>query len=207
MFVTRGTILGRLALFAGAAWIAGFCTSCLSGPAPVDHYYRIEVAAPAAPAPPVLAGTLEVDRPRVEAIAQGRRMLYRDAGKPGEIAQHSYHHWADPPSLMVQAQLVDYLRAAGVAEHVVTPAVHVDSDYRLTGRVVHLERILGSGTARVVVELELALLKNAGNEILLFETYRDEREAAGNGVGESVTAYGEALGSIFGHFVADLPRP
>lgn len=199
--------MSRLSLLAGTALLAGFWVSCLSGPAPIDHYYRIETGVPAALERPALAGTLEIDRFQVEAIAQGRRMLYRDAGKPGEIAQHTYHHWADPPNLMVQAQLVEALRAAGVAKRVVTPAVHVDSDYRLTGRIVRLERILGSGTARVVVELELALLSNAGNEILLFETYRDEREAAGNGIGESVAAYGEALGSIFGRFVADLPRP
>lgn len=200
-------MLGRRAVIAGTTLIAGFCVSCLSGPAPTDHYYRIETTVPTAPAQPTLAGTIEVERLRVEAIAQGRRMLYRETGKPGEIRHHAYHHWADAPNVMLQIQLVEYLRAAGAAERVVTPAVHVESDYRLTGRIVLLERTLGSGNPGIVVELELVLVRNTGNEVLVFETYREEREAAGKGVAESVASYGEALDSIFGRFVADIPRP
>lgn len=186
--------------------LAGFVIGCQSGPAPVDHYYRIETSAPAALPQPVLAGTVEVDRLRVEAVSQGRRMLYRDSGNPGEIAQHTYHHWVDPPNLMLQAELVEYLQAAGVSEKVVTPAVHVESEYRIIGRLVLLERALGSGNPRVVVELELALIRNAGNEVLLLETYREERESAGSRVVDSVAAFGDALSSIYAQFVADIPR-
>jgi ABC-type uncharacterized transport system auxiliary subunit len=206
MSFTRRSIQVRLALVAGAVLLASSFGGCLSGPAPTDHYYRIEASTPAAMGQPAITGTIEVDRLRVEAISQGRRMLYRDAGRPGEVAQHTYHHWADPPNVMLQVQLVEYLRASGVATSVVTPSVHVDSDYRLTGRIVRLERILGSGTPRVVTEIEIALLRNDGNEVLLLETYRDEREAGGGGVGDSVAAFGEAVSSIFGQLVADIPR-
>lgn len=182
------------------AWVG-----CASGPAPRDQFYRLEAATPRAFESPPLAGTLEVDRPRVEAIAQGRQILYRDASKGGEIARHAYHHWADPPSLMLQDQLVRYLRAASVAENVVTPAIHVESDYVVSGRVVRFERVLGGGESRVAVEIELTLLRKKGRELLLLETYREERTAADAGVAASATAFGQATSAIFERFVADIP--
>jgi ABC-type uncharacterized transport system auxiliary subunit len=199
--MTTTRIFRLLPALLAAAWLG-----CASGPAPRDHYYRIEAATPAAlPSPPV-AGTLEVDRLRVEAISQGRQMLYRDASRPEEITPHAYHHWADSPSVMLQDQLVRYLRSAGVAEKIVTPAIHVDSDYLVSGRLVRLERIFGAGEQRVAVEIELVLTRQKGRKLLLLETYREERVVPGAGVAESVTAYEQAIGAIFERFVADLKR-
>jgi cholesterol transport system auxiliary component len=182
------------------AWLG-----CVSGPAPRDHYYRLETAAPAALASPKLAGTLEVERLRVETISQGRAMLYRDTSQSGEIEQYAYEHWVDPPSVMLRDDLVRYLREAGVAEEVVTPALRVDSQYLVSGRVVRFECILGGGEPRVVVEIELALTRQEGRELLLLATYREERVAPGSGVADSVTAYEQAIGAIFERFVADIP--
>jgi ABC-type uncharacterized transport system auxiliary subunit len=179
--------------------------SCASGPAPRDHYYRLEAAAPSALASPKLAGTLEVERPRAETISQGRRMLYRDASGSGEIKQYAYHLWVDPPSLMLRDQLVAYLRAAGAAENVVTPAVGVEADYVVSGRLVQLESILGGGDPRVAVEIELALTRQKGHELLLLKTYREERVASGGSVPDAVAAYGQAITAIFERFVADIP--
>jgi len=194
-------ILRLMPALLAAAWLG-----CVSGPAPRDHYYRIEAATPPVLASPPIAGTLEVDRLRVEAISQGRQILYRDASRPEEIKQHAYHHWADPPSVMLRDQLVRYLRSAGVAEKVVTPAVHVESDYLVFGRLVRMERILGAGEQRVAVEIEFGLTRQKGHELLLLETYREERVAPGAGVAESVTALEQAIGAIFERFVADLQR-
>ena len=187
------------------ALVAVATVGCASGPAPRDHYYRLETAAPKALAGPKLAGTLEVGRLRVEAISQGRRMLYRDVSQSGEIGQHAYHYWVDPPSVMLQDQLARYLQSAGVAENVVTPGVRVGSDYLVSGRIVWLERILGGSEPRVAVEIELVLTRQQGRELLLLETYREERVAPGNGVADAVTAYDQAISAIFERFLADIP--
>jgi ABC-type uncharacterized transport system auxiliary subunit len=179
---------------------------CASGPAPRDHFYRLDIAAPAALPSPALPGVLEVDRLRVEAIAQGRRMLYRDASLPNVIGQYSYHFWANPPGLMLQDQLAQSLRAAGVAKAVVTPGIHVDSDFVLKGRLAQLERHTGSGAPRIVVEIEFVLLRSKGNDLLLQKNYSEERTVAGNDMGASITAYQEAIGTIFQQLLADLPR-
>jgi ABC-type uncharacterized transport system auxiliary subunit len=187
------------------ALVAVVTVGCASGPAPRDHYYRLETAAPKALASPKLAGTLEVDRLRVEAISQGRRMLYRDMSQSGEIGQHAYHYWVDPPSVMLQDQLVRYLRAAGAAENVVTPAVYVESDYLVSGRIIRMERILSGSEQRVAVEIELVLTRRERRDLLLLETYREERVAPGAGVAASVTAYEQAVSAIFERFLADIP--
>ena len=193
--------LAALAVLLVAGWFG-----CASGPAPRDHFYRLEITAPDRLPSPALPGILEVDRLRVEAIAQGRRMLYRDASRPNVIGQHSYHFWADPPGLMLQDQLARGLRAAGAAKSVVTSGIRVSSDFLLKGRLVRLERHVGSGAARVAVEIEFALLVAKGNELLLQKSYAEERTAAGDDVDASVTAYQDALDTIFQQLLADLPR-
>jgi cholesterol transport system auxiliary component len=187
------------------ALVAVATFGCASGPAPRDHYYRLETAAPNALASPKLAGTLEVERLRAETISQGRRMLYRDGSQPGEIKQHAYHLWVDPPSVMLQDQLVGFLRSAGAAEKIVTPAVRVESDYLVSGRIVRLERLLSGSDARVAVEIEFVLTRQKGRELLLLETYREERAASGGGVAEAVTAFDQAISAIFERFLSDVP--
>jgi ABC-type uncharacterized transport system auxiliary subunit len=194
----------RAALLTAAALAVLAAVGCQSGPAPRDHFYRLDVPAPTARSQPALAGTLEVDRLRVEAVAQGRRILFREAESPDEVRQHAYHHWSNPPSEMLQEQMVRYFRAAGIAQTVVTPAVRVASDYRLTGRIGRLERNIAGNPPRVTVELELALIREEGNELLLIESYREERSAVDADVSSAVRAIEEALGAILARFVADV---
>ena len=193
-------------LAAVALLLSTLSLACASGPAPRDNFYRLEIAAPSPLSSPALPGVLEVDRLRVEAVAQGRRMLYRDASLPNAIGQYSYHFWADPPGLMLQDQLTQSLRAAGVAKNVITPAIHVDSDFLLKSRVVQLERHTGSGAPRVVIEIEFVLLRAKGNELLLQKNYSEERTAAGDDMGASVVAYEDAFSAISQQLLADLPR-
>ena len=193
--------LAALAALLVAGWLG-----CASGPAPRDHFYRVNIAAPDPLASPALPGVLEVDRLRVEAVAQGRRMLYRDASLPNVIGQHRYHYWSDPPGLMLQDQLVRSLRAAGVAKSVVTPGIHVDSDYLLKGRIVRMERHTGSGAPRIAVEIGFSLVGTEGRKLLLHESYLEERSVSRDDVGASVAAYDDALAAILRRLLADLPR-
>lgn len=195
--------LRRAALF---ALVATLWLGCASSPAPRDQFYRLTVAAPTARPVPALSGALEVDRMRVEAVAQGRRMLYREASRPNAINQHSYHYWTDAPGVMLQDLLAHYLRAAGVARSVVTPGIRVDSDFVLKGRVVRLERQVGGGSARVVVELRFSLISASGRQVLLDETYLEERKVASDGVDAAIPAYDDAVATIFGRLLADIPQ-
>lgn len=182
-----------LVLFAG----------CAGGPAPRHHYYRLEPAEPGAPlGRPELDGVLVVDRLRAEAIASGRELLERSASSP-ELHPLPYQHWVEPPPTMLQVGIAGYLRAAGVARRVVTPDLHLRADYELTGRILAFERVVGAGTPRVLIALELALIRVEGRELVLLETYVDERDAGG-GVEETARAFAGAFSSILERLVADL---
>jgi uncharacterized lipoprotein YmbA len=187
----------------GAGLAALTLAACASGPATPDHFYRLEAAAPAAAAAsPALAGVVEVDRLKVDTVTDQLPVLYREADGTA-IERHAYHRWMSPPSLMVQNELITYLRAAGAGQRVVTPDVRIEPHYHVTGRIIRLERVLADGGASAVVELELGVSRDRG-QLLLLETYRAEVPAGDDGVDASVEAFDRALTQVFERFVADL---
>ncbi len=188
-------------------------------PVPRDHYYRVLVAPPAqgdaarsatgqsATRPGatgiMFPGVLSVARLEADGLLRERPLLYSATGRPHEMQQHLYHYWMDPPPKMLQAQLVDYLRASGLAKAVITPDLRVRPDYEITGRLKRFERLLGGGPTRVVAEVELALVETGRKQLLVVETYSAEVAAADDGVEASVLALAQALGRIFERFLAD----
>jgi len=66
--------IGRLLIGAGLSLTL---SSCASGPAPSDHYYRFEAGTPDAPAAKKLPGNLQVDRLRADALTGERQILYQ----------------------------------------------------------------------------------------------------------------------------------
>jgi cholesterol transport system auxiliary component len=206
-------------------------TGCLGSapPVPRDHYYRVLVAPPAHAAAAQRASTRNADSaegtilteadadsdaimfPGVLSVAQfeaegllrERPLLYSTTGGAHEMQQHDYHYWMDPPPRMLQLQLVDYLRATGLAQSVITPELRIRPDYEVTGRIKRLERLLGGGPPRVIAELELALVATERSRLLVVETYTAEAVSADDSVEASVLALNHALAEIFEHFLAD----
>ena len=206
-------------------------TGCLGSapPIPRDHYYRVMVAPPSRSAASQTAsiegaaglgqpglgrpdsgaaivaypGVLSVAQLAADGLLRERPLLYSTTGSATEMQQHDYHYWMDPPTRMLQLQLVDYLRASGLARSVVTPDLRIKADYEVNGRIKRLERLLGGGPARVVVELELSLVARPDNELIVIGTYSAEAIAGDDGVESSVLALNQALGQIFERFLAD----
>ncbi len=201
-------------------------TGCLGSapPIPRDHYYRVMVAPPSRTAASQTAsiegatipgrpgsgadivafpGVLSVAQLEAEGLLRERPLLYSTTGSATEMQQHDYHYWMDPPTRMLQLQLVDYLRASGLARSVVTPDLRIKADYEVNGRIKRLERLLGGGPARVVVELELSLVARTKNELIVIGTYSAEAIADNDAVESSVLALNQALGQVFERFLAD----
>ena len=180
---------------------------CLSGPAPPDRFYRLELPDAAARLElPRLRGGLLVDSIRGDGMTRGRRMLYRSASDPSRVKREGYEYWVDVPPVMVQRALVAFLRSANVAEVVITPEMRLDADFRLGGRLHRFERLDGQGSSRVTIELEFTLAQAEGREPLLLETYSESEEVAGTEVGDSVEAFSRALHRILERLVLDLPE-
>jgi ABC-type uncharacterized transport system auxiliary subunit len=181
---------------------AAFGTGCAAGPAPVDHYYRIEVAEPSASASKPLTGTLHVDRLRTDALGGERHVLHRVDGSSPEIRKHAYHRWSDPPAVALQTELVTYLQHAGAAEVVMTANARVRPDWIVSGRLNHFERWTGS-QAQVVVEMDLDVTDAAG-EIVFRKTYKETRTASATDVAQAVAGLNDAVHGIFERFLSDL---
>jgi ABC-type uncharacterized transport system auxiliary subunit len=182
-------------------------SGCLSGPAPPDRFYRLEIPDAAARLElPRLPGRLLVDSVRGDAMTRERRMLYRNASDPSQVKREAYDSWVDPPPLMVQRAVVAFFRSANAAEVVITPEMRLDADFRLGGRVDRFERLVGQGSSRATIELEFTLVRVEDRKPLLLETYREHEDVAGSGAGDSVEAFSRALHRILERLVLDLPE-
>jgi ABC-type uncharacterized transport system auxiliary subunit len=182
---------------------AALALACAGGPAPRDHFYRLETPAPAPRAAAVIPGTVEVERFRADALTGGVRIVQRSAAERSELVPYAYHQWADPPTILLQTRLVDFLRAAQAAPLVVTPELRASADFSLLGRIGRLELVTGEGEPSALVELELTLARVRDRAIVLHRVYREQRPAAGPGVAGAVDAAGDAVGAIFERFLAD----
>ncbi len=132
-------------------------TGCLGSapPVPRDHYYRVLVAPPTqgdasrsasgqsasrqsasrqSAIGIMFPGVLSVAPLEADGLLRERPLLFSATGRAHEMQQHDYHYWMDPPPKMLQAQLVDYLRASGLAKAVVTPGLRVRPDYEIMSK-------------------------------------------------------------------------
>ena len=135
-------------------------------PVPRDHYYRVLVPPPTHDAGVLFPGVISVAPIEAEGLLRERPLLFSASGQPHEMQQHDYHYWIDPPPRLLQGELIDYLRASGLARSVVSPDLRIDTDYQVTGRIKRFERLLGGGPPRVIAELELALVDRDGAHLV-----------------------------------------
>ena len=190
-----------------ALLIAPFLAGCLGAapPVPRDHYYRLLVPTPAqgtevAPLPGVMA----VELLQADGLLRERPLLYSQSGESFELQQHHYHYWNDAPPRMLQDQMVAYLRRSGVAGLVVTPDMRIRADYQVSGKVRRLERLLGGGPPRVIVEIELALLRLADGHLLVVDSYGAEQPAENDSVEAAVVSLNRATARVFERFLTEV---
>ncbi len=186
-----------------AALLLATLSGCLGAtpPLPRDHFYRVMVRPPL-DATAQFPGTISVAPIEAEGLLRERPLLFSKSGAH-EVQQHDYHYWIEAPPRMLQTQLVDYLRASGAANSVITPDLRLPADYEVTGRIRRLERLLQGDTTRVVAELELAMTENRGQRLVVVQSYGAEIAAKDDSVEASVQALDSALSEIFARFVAD----
>ncbi len=187
--------------------LAGGLAACSQPPLPKDHFYRVLISPPqtdkADKAGPRFKGGLEVARFAVEGITAKLPIVYSDAANPNEVMAYTYHMWTEAPEAMLSGQLVNYLRAAGVADTVVTPEARIDAAYVVSGRIKRFERIIGAASKGLVF-LELSLRERKNNKLIYMNPYRAEIKASEDGVGGAVAALNKGVAQIFARFTADI---
>ena len=168
-------------------------TGCLGSTetVPPDHYYRITVNEPDQPAPSIaFPGVLSIATFDGDGLVRGRPLLISSSELQGQgtLRQHNYHYWVDSPSRLLQGQLATYLKNSALADSVVTPEMRVRADYELVGKILRLECVLGSGPSRVVVKLELSMVRLRDHTLVSTNTYSSEINCVDDSVGAAITA-------------------
>lgn len=175
-------------------------------PVPEENFYRLQADyTGTALARNVLNGTLEVEPLSGEGLVARRYIVYSQAGTPNQLKTYNYHLWNEVPAVMLGSELISYLRAANVAERVVTPKLRVRADYVLSGRIKRLERILGASN-RTLISLELAVRSATGGKLLFLKEYKLENDASGNDLVAAVDSLNTSLSVIYADFVDDLSK-
>ncbi len=187
------TILGMVAACGGTASV------------PENHFYRLEVDAPAASGSRLLNGVLEVDRLLATGALSQRAIVYRHQDNPHQLKAYHYHFWNEAPGILLQAELTAYLRAAGIANKVMTPEMRARPQYAVTGRVVKLERVVG-GAPKGAIEMNLVLRRLSDSTILTSRSYNRDVTPTDETLTALVRALSAAAGDIFQEFVGDVGK-
>ena len=186
-----------LVLVAGLAACGGNAT------VPENHFYRLEVAGPETPGKRLISGVLEVDRLLAAGELTQRAIVYRHDDNPLQLRVYHYHFWNEPPGVLLQAELVNYLRASGVADKVLTPEMRARPDYSVTGRVEKLERVVGGKNAGVI-EMNLVLRRLADGKVLVAKNYTRAFTPKDDDLTSLVKGFSVAARDIFKTFVTDI---
>lgn len=183
-------------------------TACtLAGaPVPENHYYRLPAPHPAAVLDRrLIHGTLGVSPLRAVGLYQDRAILYVDSRSPLELHRYYYRFWMAPPGELIQMNLIDYLRTAGVARKVTRHEPGTPVNGLISGTIERFERRTGNRHDQVAVTLEL---KYGGADQqqppVLLKTYAVTVPARSGAMEDIVAAFGAALNRIYDRFLHDL---
>lgn len=186
--------------------ISALVSGCFGSapPVPRDHYYRLVLPGPDASArvQESFPGVIAVEPLEADGLLHERPLLFSDDAMALRVQQHDYHYWTDTPPRMLQDQIVTYLRNSGISRIVVTPEMRVQPDYLVTGKAKRLERLIAGGRPRVVVSLDLTLVRLADSRLVLSDSFSEEAVAADGSVEASVAALNQATARILDRFVA-----
>jgi len=176
--------------------------SCFGSPAsvPEDRFYtlRVETAERFANKYKRIA----INKVYAYGIYNERAFLYANAELPLQIKRYHYHHWATPPTQLIQHAFKDYLSQSHIAKDVVVQAVSSDADLRISGKILAFERVVQSAKKSVHVELEFEVYWANGQHRVFH--YTQNITAKKDTLHATAEAYGVALGNIFKEFLTAL---
>jgi ABC-type uncharacterized transport system auxiliary subunit len=169
---------------------------------PNEQFFRLIAAAPAEQASKKITGGIEIEPFAGEGVMSDRPLLFSvDDGR--KLEQRNYAYWTDAPPQMLRDQLIDYLRQAGIADHVVPSELRIDSAYVIRGTIKRLEQLVGSNTG-AAISLELAVIENSSDRLVLSKVYTAEKPTTGQSIDDAVAALNDGLNEIFADFTGDL---
>jgi len=186
--------------------LALIVTGCATAPpVPEDNFYRLQaIYAGTSTSGKLLPGTVEVDRFVADGLTSERPIVYSDSANPNQMKAYHYHFWIKPSTVMLRDELVSFLRAANIADRIVTPEMRAQANYVLTGRIKHLEQVREEKGSRTLIEVELGVRRPRDGKILYLNSFRAENDAGSAAVVDAVDSLNTALSIIYSDFIAEL---
>lgn len=197
--------LTRRSVLLGASALALTLSACGGVAAPPgDTFYRLEVTETPVPRLPIPdPRSLEVRRFAAQGLLADRAVAHSRDGRT--LEQYAYHFWVEAPPLLLQRQMVEYLRAAGAYAQVVTPDLRIGADLSLRGRILRFEHLRPEKAApAVAVSLELSVLDALTDDVKMLATYSETLPAEDASVPAAVAAMTGAVRRIFDRFAQEI---
>ncbi len=176
--------------------------ACTQPKVPEDHFYRLTSAAPQS-AGAQLNGSIEVHRFVADGLTANRPIVYTSGAGSNQLQAYHYHFWSEPPAIMLQNALANYLRRANLTKSVVTPELRLEPEYIATGKIIRFEQITGASPS-IAVELELGLKETGSGKLIHFGHYTVEQPASDPSIGTAAGQISQAINSIYARFLADI---
>jgi len=199
-------LLRTSAIRASVLLVALLLGGCASAPGiPDTSYFRLPPRAPLAVAEtPPLAAPVVVDPFQADGVHSDQALLYSNDPDGERIRAYHYQLWVDPPTRMLQRRLIAAMREARLAPLVAARLPAKSERWRVRGHIEAFERVRRADGWHVQVALQLRA--DFGEETVprLLRDYREERRAEGEGVRDSVRAFGAATDAIYAQFVSEL---
>ncbi len=120
-----------------------------------------------------------------------------------QLQAYHYHFWSEPPAIMLQNALANYLRRANLTKSVVTPELRLEPEYIVTGNIIRFEQIT-EATPGIAVEVELGLKETGSGKLVHFGHFTVDQPAADPSIGTAVGHISQAINSIYARFLSDI---
>lgn len=163
----------RLTLAALVVLLSLLTTSC-GASRPINYYALATPPTPAVAANPYPISLL-VGRLSAPHLYRDDRIVY--ASSPTQRGTFEYHRWAEPPTEMIEAMLIQALRSSGQYRSVERLSSSARGEYIVRGRVDAIEEVdRPSLSARFMIELELYQPKTGTT--VWFQSYAHDEPVA-----------------------------
>ncbi len=169
----------RPARLASVALIVGLCMAGCASRLPTTHYYVLEPQ-DVARSVPASGLTIGVPALRVAAPYDQDRIVYRVGESSAEIGFYAYHRWAAPLGRMLSPIVAEACQGLSGVQRIEPAEADRQYDAYLHGRLVTLEEIDTPDGVRVLVRLDLRLVRNGVT--VWSETVAHETPVDGNDV-------------------------
>jgi cholesterol transport system auxiliary component len=186
--------LRALALLPLLVLLSG-CSILGSGQRDPVTIYSPELTARPDPSWPRMDAQVALARPSASRMVDSPRIAVRPV--PGELQVYRGAAWAQPPTDMVEANVLRLLEDSGKIAGVGRLATGLRSDYRLAMDLRRFESDYRGGTVpTATIEVNAMLLSNRDQRIVASRTFTRLEPAAGTDVPSVTDAFGRALSAI-----------